>query len=156
MSSQILSEEEIRDMKHAYISDRTSYLRGLTEVEPKKNLITDDFLRKNRVMVGFLDKWMPLANFRDHREKQLHKLKMINAQLAIDNGCYDTADETLISAWDDINMSRGWEGFFQNALNTERHEIQEEHKSDTEKKVGFFNKLFGRKPSDEQQGGQSQ
>lgn len=153
MPSQILNEEEIRDMRHAYMSDRTSYIRGLTEVEPKKNLITDDFLRKYRVLIGFVDKWTPLANFQEPKEKQLHKLKMITATLAMDNGCYETADETLISAWDDVQVSRGDKGFFQDALNTERHEIMQENINESEKKVGFFNKLFSRKPQEQQSQG---
>ena len=145
MPSQILDEKEIQSLKNAYMSDRTTYIRGLTEIEPKRLLITDEFMEQYRTQIGFMDKWTPLANFQEPKEKHLHKIKMSNAILALNNGQTDVANETLISAWDDIQMSRGDRGFFQNALNTERHEIQEEHRSDAERKVGFFNKLFSKK-----------
>jgi len=152
MPSQILDEKEIQHLKTAYMSDRTTYIRSLTEVEPKPILITDEFMQTYRNQLGFVDKWTPLANFQEPKEKHLHKLKMINAQLALDNGLVDLANETLISAWDDIQVSRGDKGFFQNALNTERHEIQEERKSDVERKVGFWNRLFAKKDASPQQG----
>jgi len=156
MGSQILDEKEIQNLKTAYMSDRTTYIRGLTEIEPKRILITDEFMERYTNQLGFVDKWTPLANFQEPKEKHLHKLKMINAQLALDNGLTDVANETLISAWDDIQVSRGDKGFFQNALNTERHEIQEERKTDTERRVGFFNKLFSKKEPQQQQGGPQQ
>lgn len=145
MPSQILDEKEIQNLKTAYMSDRTTYIRGLTEIEPKRILITDDFMDAYKTQLGFMDKWTPLANFQEPKEKHLHKIKMMNAMLALNNGQVDVANETLISAWDDIQVSRGDKGFFQNALNTERHEIQEEHRTGTERKVGFFNKLFSKK-----------
>ena len=152
MVSQILDEREIQNIKSAYMSDRTTYIRGLTEIEPKRILISDEFMETYKNQLGFVDKWTPLANFREPKEKHLHKLKMINAQLALDNGLIDVANETLISAWDDVQVSRGDNGFFQNSLNTERHEIQEERKTDVERKVGFFNNLFAKKEKPEQQG----
>jgi hypothetical protein len=146
MGSQILDEKEIQNMKTAYMSDRTTYLRGLTEIEPKRILITDEFMERYKNQLGFVDKWTPLANFKEPKEHHLHKLKMINAQLALDNELFDVANETLISAWDDIQVSRGADGFFQKSLNTEYHDIKEEHKSsEAERKVGFFNRLFGKK-----------
>jgi hypothetical protein len=157
MGSQILDEKEIQNLKTAYMSDRTTYIRGLTEIEPKRILITDSFMEKYTNQLGFVDKWTPLANFQEPKEAHLHKLKMINAQLALDNDLFDIANETLISAWDDIQVSRGNKGFFQNALNTERHEIQEERRStDSERKVGFFNRLFGKKEEPQQPQGAPQ
>lgn len=152
MAQQLLDEKEIQTLKHAYMSDRTTYIRGLTEIEPKRILITDDFLENYKVQLGFPDKWTCLANFVEPKEKHLHKIKLMNAVLALNNGQVDVANETLISAWDDIQVSRGDKGFFQNALNTERHEIQEERKSDVERKVGFFNKLFSKKEPTSQEG----
>lgn len=145
MSQQILDEKEIQQMKTAYMSDRTTFVRGMTEIEPKRILITDTFMEKYKNQLGFADKWTPLANFREPKEKHLHKLKMMNAQLALDNGMEDLANETLISAWDDIQVSRGHEGFFQNSLSKEIHEIHEEHTTAPERKIGFFNKLFSKK-----------
>lgn len=156
MSQQILDENEIQHIKNAYMSDRTTYIRSLTEIEPKHILITDDFLESYKTQLGFVDKWTALANFVEPKEKHLHKLKMLTAMLALDNGQIDIANESLISAWDDIQVSRGDKGFFQNALNTERHEIHEERKTDAERKVGFFNKMFSKKEPQQQQGGQQQ
>ncbi len=152
MVSQILDEREIQSLKTAYMSDRTTYVRGMTEIEPKRILITDEFLEKYKNQIGFADKWTPLANFQEPKEKHLHKLKMINAQLALDNGLDDVANETLISAWDDIQVSRGDKGFFQDSLSKEIHEIHEEHITGAERKVGFFNRLFGKKEQPPQQG----
>lgn len=156
MSSQILDEKEIQNMKTAYMSDRTTYLRGMTEIEPKRILITDDFLERYKNQLGFADKWTPLANFQEPKEKHLHKLKMINAQLAMDNDLVDIANETLISAWDDIQVSRGDKGFFQDSLSKEIHEIHEEHTTGMERKVGFWNKLFSKKEQPPQQGAPTQ
>ena len=157
MASQILDEKEIQNLKTAYMSDRTTYIRGLTEIEPKRILITDDFMEKYRTQLGFADKWTPLANFKEPKEKHLHKLKMINAQLALDNGLEDVANETLISAWDDVQVSRGDNGFFQKALNTEYHDIKEEHQTtNAERKIGFWNKLFAKKEQPPQQGAPQQ
>ena len=159
MGSQILDEKEIHTLKNAYMSDRTTYIRGLTEIEPKPILITDEFLFRNRNALGFVDKWTPLANYQEPKEKHLHKLKMINAQLALDNELYDIADETLISAWDDVQVSRGDKGFFQKELNMERHDIHEERQeTEQQRKLGFWNSLFGKKqqPQQQQQGGPQQ
>jgi hypothetical protein len=152
MASQVLDEKEIQQMKTAYMSDRTTFVRGMTEIEPKRILITDDFMERYTNQLGFVDKWTPLANFQEPKEKHLHKLKMINAQLALDNGLTDVANETLISAWDDIQVSRGDKGFFQNSLSKEIHEIHEEHTTGAERKVGFFNKLFSKKEAPPAQG----
>ena len=152
MGSQILDEKEIQQIKSAYMSDRTTYIRGLTEIEPKRILITDAFMERNTNQLGFVDKWTPLANYTEPKEKHLHKLKMINAQLAMDNGMLDIAEETLISAWDDVQVSRGDKGFFQKELNMERHDIHEERQAtDMERKVGFFGKLLGGGKSSSQQ-----
>ena len=153
MGSQILDEKEIQNLKTAYMSDRTTYLRGMTEIEPKRILITDEFMERYTNQLGFVDKWLALANFQEPKEKHLHKLKMINAQLALDNGLTDVANETLISAWDDIGVSRGDKGFFQNSLNKEIHEIHEEQTTGMERKVGFWNRLFSKKEAPSQQQG---
>ena len=142
MASTVLDEKEIQNLKSAYMSDRTTYVRGMTEIEPKRILISDDFMQRYTNQLGFVDKWLALANFQEPKEKHLHKLKMINAQLALDNGLVDVANETLISAWDDIGVSRGDKGFFQNSLSKEIHEIHEEKTTGPERKVGFFNNLF--------------
>ena len=146
MTQTILDEKEIQNLKTAYMSDRTTYIRGLTEIEPKRILITDDFMEKYRIQLGFPDKWTPLANFQEPKEEHLHRLKVINAQIALDAGLDDIANETLISAWDDVQVSRGHKGFFQKNLNTEYHDIKEEHlTSNAERKVGFWNSLFKKK-----------
>ena len=150
MPSQILDEKEIQQFKNAYMSDRTTYVRSMTEIEPKQFIITDEFLQRNANQLGFADKWTPLANFVEPKEKHLHKLKMSNAMLALNNGQVTVAEETLISAWDDIQVSRGDHGFFQDSLNKEIHEIHEDKTTDMEKKVGILGSLFKKKEPKQQ------
>ncbi len=145
MGSQILDDKEIQKMSAAYMSDRTTYIRGLTEIEPKRILIDDPFLERYKVLLGFVDKWTPLANFKEPKDKHLQNIKMMNAQLALNNGQIDVAYETLISAWRDIQVTRGDDGFFQKSLSTEIHEIHEEKKTSAERKVGFLNRILGGK-----------
>jgi len=156
MGSQILDEKEIQKISAGYMSDRTTYIRGLTEIEPKRILIDDPFLERYKVILGFVDKWTPLANFKEPRDKHLQNIKMMNVILAMNNGQTDIAYETLISAWRDIQVTRGDDGFFQKSLSTEIHEIHEEKKTNMERKVGFLSKLLGGKKDEPQQGVQQQ
>lgn len=155
MPDQILNEDEIRQLRTQYMSDNTTYMKWVTEIEPKKDMMDSDFIRRNKLLLMFADKFAPLANFNDPQMMALHKLKMMNMELAMEAGLTDIAEETVISAIDDIQLSRGDHGFFQKALITQRHEIKEQ-RTEGEKKVGFFNKLFGgKKQEDQDEGGPS-
>lgn len=157
MPAHLLDEDEIREMKSTYMSDNTAYMKWSTEIEPKKNMTDSDFFNRNRILLLFADKFAPLANFTEPRMLALHKLKMLNHELAEAAGLESVCEKTAISAIDDIQISRGNQGFFQRAIITQRHELQEQRTTEAQKKVGFFNKLFGSKPQDEQQqGGPSQ
>jgi hypothetical protein len=126
-------------------------MKWVTEIEPKKDMMDSQFIQRNKLMLMFADKFAPLANFNDPQMIALHKLKMMNMELALEAGLVDIAEETVISAIDDIQCSRGDHGFFQKALNTQRHEILEQ-KTEGQKRVGFFNKLLGgKKPEDNQE-----
>jgi len=151
MPMQLLDEKEIQTMKAAYMSDNTAYMRWSTEIEPKQNVIDADFMRRNSNYILMADKFAPLANFNDPRLIQLHKLKMNNLTLEMQLGLTHSAELTAISSIDDIQVSRGDKGFYQRALITQRHEMQNEERTTTEKKVGFFNKLFSKKESPPQQ-----
>lgn len=150
---QLLDEKEIQQLRAAYMSDNTSYMRWSTEIEPKQNVISGDFLNRNKILVMFADKFAPLANFTEPKQYILHKLKIMNASLALDAELDDICEETALSAIDDIQMSRGDKGFYQKALITQRQEFQED-RSDTQRRVGFWNKLFSKKPDEGQQQGQ--
>ena len=156
MPAQILDEEEIRDFRSSVMSDNTAYMKWSTEIEPKKNMTGPDFFDRNRILLLFADKFAPLANFTEPRMLALHKLKMLNHELAEAAGLESVCEKTAISAIDDIQISRGNQGFYQRALITQRHELQEQRTTEAQKKVGFFNKLFGAKPPEQQQGAPSQ
>lgn len=152
MPDQILNEDEIRQLRTQYMSDNTTYMKWVTEIEPKKDMMDSDFIRRNKLLLMFADKFAPLANFNDPQMMALHKLKMMNMELAMEAGLTNIAEETVISAIDDIQLSRGDHGFFQKALITQRHEIKEQ-RTEGEKKVGFFNKLFGGKKQEDREEG---
>jgi hypothetical protein len=158
MPQHIFSDDEMEQQNRAQISDRTAYMRWSTEVEPKKNVIDSDFLERNRISIIGLDKFAPLANFKDPRLMRLHKLKMIIIDLEIEAGLIHAAEGTALSAIDDVQISRGDNGFYQRALITQRQEVESEERTDVQKKVGFFNKMFGGKKqeSQQQQGGNTQ
>ena len=145
MTEHILDDKEIQKMSAAYMSDRSTYIRGLTEIEPKRILIDDPFLERYKVLLGFVDKWTPLANFQEPKDKHLQNIKMMNTILALNNGQIDIAYETLISAWRDIQVTRGDEGFFQMSLSTEIHEIHEEKKTNVERNASLWGRLIGGK-----------
>lgn len=151
MPETILNEDEIRQLRSQYMSDNTAYMKWITEIEPKKDMMDSDFIKRNKLLLMFADKFAPLANFTDPQMMALHKLKMLNMELAMEAGLTDIAEETVISAIDDIQLSRGDHGFFQNALNTQRHEIKEQ-KTEGEKRTSFFNKLFSGKKQQEDGG----
>ena len=153
MASQILDDKEIQKMSAAYMSDRTTYIRGLTEIEPKRILIDDDFMTRYKIQLGTVDKWLALANFQEPREKILQNVKFNNIILALNNGQLDVAYETLISGWHDIAITRGDDGFFQKSLSTEIHEIHEEKKTNMERKVGLLSRILGGKKEEPQQQG---
>ena len=153
MAEHIVNEEELRELKSSYMSDNTAYMKWSTEIEPKRDIIDSDFMRRNNLMLMFADKFAPLANFTDPQMMALHKLKMMNAMFALEAGLDDIAEETVISAIDDIQLSRGDHGFFQKAIITQRHELQEHQTTQIEKKAGFFNKWFGGKKNEEQEQG---
>jgi len=146
-----LDEREIQQLRAAYMSDNTSYMRWSTEIEPKQDVIDNEFLSKHKNMVLFLDKFAPLANFTDPKQGILHKLKLMNAVLAKNAGLEETADETALSAIDDIQISRGDKGFYQKALITQRQELQQEQLSDNQKRTGFWNRLFSKKTVEQKQ-----
>jgi hypothetical protein len=155
MVSQILNEDEIHEIRAQHMSDNTVYMKWITEIEPKRDMMDSDFIQRNKIALMFPDKFAPLANFTEPRMLALHKLKMLKLELAENAGLINVCEKTAISAIDDIQLSRGNQGFFQRALITQRHELQEHH-SDTEKKVGFFNKLFHGNKQPEDQGGMQQ
>lgn len=154
MPDYVVGEEELRQIRSQYMSDNTTYMKWVTEIEPKKDMMDSDFIRRNKLLLMFADKFAPLANFNDPQMMALHKLKMLNMELALEAGLKEIAEETVISAIDDIQLSRGDHGFFQKALITQRHEIKEQ-RTEGEKKIGFFNKLFGGKQKEEEDGGPS-
>jgi hypothetical protein len=158
MVQHIFEDEEIQHMEKSQMSDRTAYMRWITEIEPKNNVIDADFLDRNKISIIGLNKFAPLANFKDPRLMRLHKLKMIIIDLEIEAGLIHAAEGTALSAIDDVQISRGDNGFFQRALITQRQEVESEERTDAQKKVGFFNKLMGggKKQEQQQQGGQMQ
>ena len=150
MPQGIYSEDEIREIRSQHMSDNTAFVKGMIEIEPKKDMIDADFFKRNKTLLLFPDKFAPLANFTEPRMMALHKLKMLKMELAENAGLYDVCEKTAISAIDDIQVSRGNQGFFQKALITQRHELKEQ-RTEGEKKVGFFNKLLGGRKSPEEQ-----
>ena len=155
MPIQLVDDKELSQIRASNISDNTAYMKWSTEIEPKKNIINDDFLYRNRISIMGLDKFAPLANFTDLRLMRLHKLKMMIIDLEMEAGLVESAEQTALSAIDDIQVSRGEKGFYQRALITQRQEFESSEVTEAQKKVGFFNKLFSKKEPP-QQGGQQQ
>jgi len=155
--AQILDEKEIMQLRSAFMSDNTAFMKWSTEIEEKKSVIDSEFMHRNRMTIIGLDKFAPLANFTEPRLIQLHKLKMLIIGLEVEAGLDYSAEQTALSAIDDIQVSRGDHGFYQRALITQRQEqdIRADTHSDAERKVGFFNKLFAKKEQPPQ-GGQQQ
>lgn len=142
-----LDEEEEKQMRYGYVSDNTAFMRWSTEIEQQDELVDKPFLHRHRHRVLSINKFTPLAFYKDEREIRLRKLRNINITLAKNAGLEETAEETALDNIDDAQTSRGWKGEYQRALITQRHEIREEKES----KVGRFSGLFGKKPEEQQE-----
>lgn len=143
-------DEEL-DEAHAptrYISDNTAFMRWSTEVEQIESVIDKEFLENNHHRIADIDKFLPLSNLNNPRQIQLLRQRRINMGLAKDAGLIDVADETVIDNWADCQTSRGVEGFYQNALITQKREWLDKSPQSKEKK-GIFKRIFKLKKDDE-------
>jgi hypothetical protein len=154
MVARIVDDKELEQIRAVNISDNTSYMKWSTELQADKNISDDDFLQRNRISIIALNKFAPLANFTDAKMMRLHKLKMIIIDLEQSAGLTESAEQTALSAIDDIQISRGDRGFYQKALITQRQEFETSENTETQKRVGFFNKLFSKKEPQQQEGQQ--
>jgi hypothetical protein len=154
MGTRIVDDRELEEIRSAKLSDNSSYMKWSTELQVDKNITNDDFLYRNRIPILGLNKFAALANFTDFKMIRLHKLKMIIIDLQMSAGLTEGAEQTALSAIDDIQCSRGDRGFYQKALITQRQEFETSENTETQKRVGFFNKLFSKKEPQQQEGQQ--
>lgn len=145
-------EDDQQPVKH--ISDMTAYMRWSTEWEQKEDVVTKDFLQRNRLWVMNQDKFTPMAFFDDKRQVQIRQRRNINAALAMNNSAWDIAEETILMNQDDVAVSRGWKGNYTYALNTQRSEHKLEEHSVKDKVKGYSGLLGKKKP--EEEGGEQQ
>ena len=157
MVGHILTDQEIQQQRTAYMSDNTAYMKWATEIETKRALIDESFFERNRLGIIAIDKTLPMGNFVEPRQKQLFSLKRLNLVLEINAGLIDSAEQTVTSMLGDIQMSRCDNGFFQKALFTQRQELQQEDKTQVERKRGILSGILGgKKEQPPQQGGPQQ
>lgn len=142
-------------------NDETSYVGDLTihpaaamqrykyEFEPKKGVINDAFLERNRIALFAINKFMPLGNYNKSRTYKLMTLKFNNSLAEKDAGVIDNAEETALSIQKDIAMSRG-SGGFAAKLETTEHKIWEDATQKNDKQ-GLFSRFMKNQNKEEQQ-----
>jgi len=135
------------------ISDQTAMLRWSTEIEEKEHITNTQFLEDHKDLIRQIEKFTPLGFFNDKRQLQLRKCYILNTILAKNAGLRDVAEETSLCSIDVAKASRGWQGNYSNVLVTQiqRHDIKEQLTSETQKKIGRFNRLWNKKPPQEEQ-----
>jgi len=122
-------------------------MRWSTEVEEKPDVVSKDFLVRNRHRIMDIDKFLPLSFLDNPRSLQLFRLRRLNMTLAKEAGLVDLADETVLDNLADYNTSRGTRGNFQLSLITQRREWKDQTSDDARK--GFWrNVLHGKKEED--------
>lgn len=124
-----------------YISDQTAFMRWSTEIEPDRNIVDDEFIKRYLPMILDNNKFLSLSNIQNPRSIKLYHLRRNLMRMAWDNGLVDTAIETALSNVADYNTTRGQNGFYQKALITQRREWED--KTQEQKKQGLFSRLIG-------------
>jgi len=149
------------DTEEIQTTNDTSYIGDLTihpaaamqrykyEFEPKKGVIDEQFLERNRIALFSINKFMPLGNYNKTRTYKLMTLKFNNLLAEKDAGVMENAEETALSMQKDIAMSRGAGGFAAK-LETTEHKIWEDATNKNDRK-GLFSGFMKNKNKDEQQ-----
>jgi len=123
-------------------------LRWSNEIEPRKDVIDEDFLKRNRLLVMDSSKLLPLGNIRDKKTIKLLRIRRLNAIGEMDAGLWNLAEQTIMANIADIQTSRAASGFNAKLEVTQRREWVE--KSQFEKKKSLFGRLIkGREQSEE-------
>jgi len=137
--------------KPEYTSDNTAFMRWYAEVEEKPNVTDQDFMRRNKLRIFNTDKFPALAFYKNPKMIKLRALRNIEITLAHNLGLEDTAEELVFDNIDNVQVTRGTDGNFTKALQTQRFEWKEENPQVREK-VGRLSRWFGgQKQQDNQQ-----
>ena len=141
-------EEEEVIQAPRYVSDNTAFMRWSTEFEKSRGLIDDNFMKRFLYKIIAINKFSALSNLTNPRQIKLLRCRSNNADLAWDAELFDTALGNALDSVNDYQMSRGIEGFYQNALITQKREWLDKSKSE-EKKGVLGNILKNRKVENE-------
>lgn len=136
-----LDEDEEREMKTGWLSDNTAFMRMQVQLE-KNDIIDKDFYERFAPRIIQLDKFAALSNA-DKQQKQIERIRTIKMDFLEDAGLYDEAIKSSLDSVRDHQNLRGYKGFFQKAIITERHEIKQDKQAAA--KMSRFSGLFGRK-----------
>lgn len=130
-----------------YIDPRTAWLRWSNEIETRKDVMDEDFLKRNSLLVADASKELPLGNFTDRRTVKLLRLRRMNMVMERDAGLERLAEETMMANKADIQTSRAIGGF--NAkLGVTQRQIWEE-KTNEQRRSSFLNRLMRGKQNKE-------
>jgi hypothetical protein len=146
------TEQDEKPDKDFYISDENSFIRFITQLDAIPNIVPNSYLAKHQRRIMFSGKFKALSNINNSNSLKLNNCYRLNMGLAEEAGQDELADETLFDCIDMMQMSRGINGFLQNALITQRREFKDN--SERQKNKGFWGGLLkNKKEEDEQQGG---
>jgi len=123
-------------------------LRWSNEIEPRKGVIDEEFLKRNRLLVIDSSKLLPLGNIRDKKTVKLLRLRRTNSIMEKEAGLIPLAEETIMANIADIQTSRAQGGFNARLEVTQRREWVE--KSQFQKKKSLFGRMFKAKEQSEE------
>lgn len=115
------------------MSDQTAFMRMQTQLE-KSDMVDKEFLDRHKARVLAMDKFAPLSYIQDKRMLQIDRMRRLIMSLQMEAGLLEDAEETALDNIADFQLSRGWRGFYQKAMITQRHIIKETSKG--ERKLG--------------------
>jgi len=146
-----LEEEELR---HNFISEDTAKARWETEIEPKDNIVDNDFMKRNKYKINSINKFPALAFYNDYKYLLLRRNRNLQIAICAAEGLDDICEELVLDNIDDAQVSRGWNGNYTIAKITEIHKLQQELKQEqlgSKERIGRFSGLFRKKEENTQQ-----
>lgn len=132
-------EEVYFEGRPRYVSDQTAFMRWSTEPE-KGDLFDKEIFDSFKYKIMAVTKFPALANIKNEKTVRLIRLQVLDAELAWDAGLKKLAISTVLDIINTYQISRGINGFFQNALITQRKEWRD--RSESEKKRGLLGDIL--------------
>lgn len=134
----LLGEE--RQKEQIPLDPGVATLRWSNEIEPRKHIFDEEFMKRNRLLIGECSKTLPMGNIRDKKTVKLFRLRRMNIIMELDAGLYALAEQTMLANLADVQTSRAVEGFNPQLMVTQIRKFEDRTKK--EQKKGLFSSII--------------